>query len=96
MSKAPFDVQDYKSSFGNLYVGELVDTKTGESIALLTVDQSLQMKQLIQLWHYHEQFQNQNSVAQKVFDELHEDGDYGEYALGSDLWNEFKESFSKK
>ena len=35
------------------------------------------------------------AVATKVFNELLEDGFYGEYVLGEDLWSEFKTEFTK-
>ena len=49
-------------------------------MSLVKVDEEMQMKL---------------NVAQKVFDSLLDDGFYGEYVLGEDLWNEFKAEFTK-
>jgi len=37
--------------------------------------------------------EKQNEVAKRVCEDLENDGIYGEYALGEDLWKEFRESF---
>ena len=34
-------------------------------------------------------------VAQRVYESLAEDGVYGPYALGEDLWNEFESKFKE-
>jgi len=53
--------------------------KSGDNdTALVKVDEQLKLKL---------------TVAQKVFDALVDDGFYGEYALGEDLWNEFQAAF---
>lgn len=48
--KPPFEVEDYNCP-ESIYTNTLRDTKTGEAIAPLTVDQAISMKELLQLWY---------------------------------------------
>ncbi len=58
---------------------DIIPSETN-GMSLVKVDEETQMKL---------------NVAQKVFDALVDDGVYGEYVLGCDLWNEFKAVFTK-
>jgi hypothetical protein len=45
------------------------------------------------LIQYIEKLEILNEVARRVYQDLEDDGIYGDYALGEDLWGEFRNKF---